>query len=42
MNRGKEVYSRLQKLKIEKGDSRYVLPNAANSQIFVCANLWEW
>jgi len=42
MNRGKEVYSRLQKLKIKKEDARYVLPNAVESQIVVTANFREW
>lgn len=42
MDRAKEVYSKLQKLKIKKEDSRYVLPNAVESQIVVTANLREW
>lgn len=42
MAKAKEVYSKLQKLKIKKEDSRYVLPNAVESQIVVTANLREW
>ena len=42
MDRAKEVYSKLQKLKIKKEDARYVLPNATESQIVVTANLREW
>ena len=42
MDKAKEVYSKLQKLKIKKEDSRYVLPNAVESQIVVTANLREW
>src|SRR4030067_1736689 len=41
MDKAKEVYSKLQKLKIKKEDSRYVLPNAVGSQIVVTANLRE-
>lgn len=42
MDRAKEAYSRLQKIKIKKEDARYVLPNAVESQIVVTANLREW
>jgi thymidylate synthase (FAD) len=42
MDKAKEVYLKLQKLGIKKEDSRYVLPNAAESQIVVTANLREW
>jgi thymidylate synthase (FAD) len=42
MDRAKEVYSTLQKLKIKKEDARYVLPNAVESQIVMTANFREW
>lgn len=42
MERAKEAYSKLQKLKIRKEDSRYVLPNAVESQIVMTANFREW
>jgi thymidylate synthase (FAD) len=42
MGRAKEVYSKLQKMKIKKEDARYVLPNAVESQIVVTANFREW
>jgi len=42
MERAKEAYSTLQKLKIKKEDARYVLPNAVESQIVMTANFREW
>jgi thymidylate synthase (FAD) len=42
MDRAKEVYSQLQRMKIKKEDARYVLPNAVKSQIVVSANFREW
>jgi thymidylate synthase (FAD) len=42
MDRAKEVYSHLQRMKIKKEDARYVLPNAVESQIVVSANFREW
>ena len=42
MNKAKEVYLKLNKLKIKKEDARYVLPNAVESQIVVSANFREW
>jgi thymidylate synthase (FAD) len=42
MNKAKEAYLRLNKLKIKKEDARYVLPNAVESQIVVSANFREW
>jgi thymidylate synthase (FAD) len=42
MAKAKEVYSKLKKLGIKKEDSRYVLPNAVESQIVVSANFREW
>jgi thymidylate synthase (FAD) len=42
MDRAKETYSKLQRLKIKKEDSRYVLPNAVESQMVVSTNFREW
>jgi thymidylate synthase (FAD) len=42
MDKAKETYSKLNKLKIKKEDARYVLPNAVESQIVVSANFREW
>jgi len=42
MNKAKEAYLKLSKLKIKKEDARYVLPNAVESQIVVSANFREW
>ena len=42
MNDAKSTYSELRKLGIKKEDARFVLPNAAKSQIVVTANLREW
>ena len=42
MERARETYSKLQKLRIKKEDSRYVLPNAVESQIVVTANFRQW
>ena len=42
MDRAKEVYARLQKMKIRKEDARYVLPNAVESQLVASANFREW
>ncbi len=42
MEKVKETYSILQKLRIRKEDSRYVLPNAVETQIVVTANFREW
>ncbi len=42
MERAKEAYSKLQKLRVKKEDSRYVLPNAVESQIVVTANFRQW
>ena len=42
MNKSKEAYQKLQRLKIKKEDARYVLPNAVESQIVVSANFREW
>jgi thymidylate synthase (FAD) len=42
MDRAKEAYLKLNKLKIKKEDARYALPNAVESQIVVSANFREW
>jgi len=42
MDKAKETYLKLNKLKIKKEDVRYVLPNAVESQIVVSANFREW
>ena len=42
MNKAKETYLKLNKLKIKKEDARYVLPNAVESQVVVSANFREW
>lgn len=42
MERAKETYSKLQKLRIKKEDCRYVLPNAVETQIVVTANFRQW
>ena len=42
MDKAKEAYLKLNKLKIKKEDARYVLPNAIESQIVVSANFREW
>lgn len=42
MERAKETYSKLQKLRIKKEDSRYVLPNAVETQIVATANFRQW
>jgi thymidylate synthase (FAD) len=42
MDRAKDVYSQLQKMKIKKEDARYVLPNAVESQVVASANFREW
>lgn len=42
MERARKTYSELQKLRIKKEDSRYVLPNAVGSQIVVTANFRQW
>lgn len=42
MGKAREVYSKLQSMKIKKEDARYVLPNAVESQIVVSANFREW
>ena len=42
MDNAKKTYSELQKLGIKNEDARFVLPNAAESQIVVTANLREW
>lgn len=42
MSKAKETYAKLNGLKIKKEDARYVLPNAAESQIVVSANFREW
>jgi len=42
MDKAKEAYLKLNGLKIKKEDARYVLPNAAESQIVVSANFREW
>jgi len=42
MERAKRSYLELQKLGIKNEDARFVLPNAAESQIVVTANLREW
>lgn len=42
MDETKKVYSELRKLQINKEDARFVLPNAAESQIIVTANFREW
>ena len=42
MEYAKETYSKLRSLKIKKEDSRFVLPNAVESEIVISANLREW
>lgn len=42
MEEARKAYRELQKLGIKKQDARFVLPNAAESQIVVTANLREW
>jgi len=42
MEEARKAYQELQKLGIKKQDARFVLPNAAESQIVVTANLREW
>jgi thymidylate synthase (FAD) len=42
MKKARKTYRELQKLGIKKQDARFVLPNAAESQIVVTANLREW
>jgi thymidylate synthase (FAD) len=42
MDRAKEVYTQLQRMKIKKEDARYILPNAVESQIVASANFREW
>jgi thymidylate synthase (FAD) len=42
MKKARKTYRDLQKLGIKKQDARFVLPNAAESQIVVTANLREW
>ena len=42
MDNARKTYSELQKLGIKNEDARFVLPNAAESQIVVTANLREW
>jgi thymidylate synthase (FAD) len=42
MDRAKEVYTQLLKMKIKKEDARYILPNAVESQIVASANFREW
>jgi len=42
MEKARKAYQELQKLGIKKQDARFVLPNAAESQIVVTANLREW
>ncbi len=42
MDKAKEAYLKLNRLKIKKEDARYVLPNAVESQIVVSANFREW
>jgi thymidylate synthase (FAD) len=42
MEKARKTYQELQKLGIKKQDARFVLPNAAESQIVVTANLREW
>jgi len=42
MEDAKMIYSELQRFGIKNEDSRYVLPNAVESQIVATANLREW
>lgn len=42
MEEARKAYQELQRLGIKKQDARFVLPNAAESQIVVTANLREW
>jgi thymidylate synthase (FAD) len=42
MNKAKETYVTLSRMKIKKEDARYVLPNAVESQVVVSANFREW
>ncbi|MFB0500462.1 MAG: FAD-dependent thymidylate synthase [Candidatus Hadarchaeaceae archaeon] len=42
MGNARKTYVELQKLGIKNEDARFVLPNAAESQIVVTANLREW
>lgn len=42
MDKAREAYRALNRLKIKKEDARYVLPNAIESQIVVSANFREW
>ncbi|MBA7501879.1 Flavin-dependent thymidylate synthase [subsurface metagenome] len=42
MDNARKTYVELQKLGIKNEDARFVLPNAAESQIVVTANLREW
>ena len=42
MGNARKTYVGLQKLGIKNEDARFVLPNAAESQIVVTANLREW
>jgi thymidylate synthase (FAD) len=42
MDKAKEAYRELNRLKIKREDARYVLPNAVESQIVVSANFREW
>jgi thymidylate synthase (FAD) len=42
MEKARKAYRELQELGVKKQDARFVLPNAAESQIVVTANLREW
>lgn len=42
MEQARDIYAQLQSMQIRKEDARYVLPNAAESQIVVSANFREW
>jgi len=42
MDRAKEVYAKLQKMKIKKEEARYVLPNAVENQLVASVNFREW
>jgi len=42
MNRSQEAYRKLKAIGMRKEDARYVLPNAAVSEIVISANFREW
>ncbi len=42
MEKAREVYKKLQEMRIRREDARYILPNAVESQIVVSANFRQW